>query len=52
MIRRMVRQAERLAFRTRLDLVSSHMGIVGSLAEFRETAVARRERRKPTYHGR
>jgi enoyl-CoA hydratase/carnithine racemase len=52
MIRRMVRQAERVDFRTHLDLVSSHMGIVGSLADLRETVSARREGRTPTYQGR
>jgi enoyl-CoA hydratase/carnithine racemase len=52
MIRRLVRQSERLDLRTHFDLVSSHMAVVGSLDDSREATAAWREKRQGQYHGR
>ena len=52
MIRRLVRQAERIDLRTHFDLVSSHAGVVGSLEDYHEAMRAFRERRPGTYLGR
>jgi enoyl-CoA hydratase/carnithine racemase len=51
MIRRLVRQADRIDLRTHLDLVSSHAGLVGSLDDYREAMSAFRERRPGVYVG-
>lgn len=52
MIRRLVRQSERLDLRTHFDLVSSHTGVVFTLEDSAEAARARRERRPARYRGR
>jgi enoyl-CoA hydratase/carnithine racemase len=40
MIKRLVRQAERIDFRTHLDLVSSHFGVISSLDDYAEAQQA------------
>jgi enoyl-CoA hydratase/carnithine racemase len=52
MIKRMVRQSERIDLRTHLDLVSSHFGVVSSLADYQEAALAFREKRAGEFRGR
>lgn len=52
MIRRLVRQSERIDLRTHYDLVSSHFGLVVSLEDYAEAADAFRERRTGRYQGR
>jgi enoyl-CoA hydratase/carnithine racemase len=51
MIRRLVRQAERIDLRTHLDLVSSHMGVVSALADAHEALAAQREKRPGRFVG-
>lgn len=52
MIKRLVRQSERIDLRTHLDLVSSHFGVVTSLADYEEAGRAFREKRPGRYEGR
>ena len=52
MIKRLVRSAERMDLRSHYDLVSSHFGIVSSLADYAEAQLAFREKRVGDYHGR
>lgn len=52
MIKRLVKQAERLDLRTHFDLVSSHMGIVATLDDSAEALAALREKRPGRYTGR
>ena len=52
MIKRLVKQAERLDLRTHFDLVSSHMGIVSTLEDSAEAIAALREKRPGRYNGR
>jgi hypothetical protein len=52
MIRRLVRQSERIDLRTHYDLVSSHFGLVVSLDDYAEAIGAFRERRTGRYQGR
>ncbi|MDQ1694931.1 MAG: hypothetical protein QOJ03_284 [Frankiaceae bacterium] len=52
MIRRLVRQAERIDLRTHFDLVSSHFGVVSALDDYDEAGRAFREKRAGTYKGR
>jgi enoyl-CoA hydratase/carnithine racemase len=52
MIRRLVRQSERVDLRTHFDLVSSHFGVVTSLADYDEAGRAFREKRPGQYEGR
>ena len=52
MIRRLVRQSERIDLRTHYDLVSSHFGLVVSLDDYAEATDAFRERRTGRYQGR
>jgi len=52
MIRRLVRQSERIDLRTHYDLVSSHFGLVVSLDDYAEATDAFRERRPGRYQGR
>jgi enoyl-CoA hydratase/carnithine racemase len=52
MIRRLVRQSERIDLRTHYDLVSSHFGLVVSLDDYAEAIGAFRERRAGRYQGR
>jgi enoyl-CoA hydratase/carnithine racemase len=52
MIRRLVRQSERIDLRTHYDLVSSHFGLVVSLDDYAEAVDAFRERRTGRYQGR
>jgi enoyl-CoA hydratase/carnithine racemase len=52
MIRRLVRQSAHLDLRTHFDLVSSHMGVVGSLDDYIEAAASFREGRVGRYEGR
>jgi hypothetical protein len=51
MIKRLVKQAERLDLRTHFDLVSSHMGIVATLDDSAEALAALREKRPGRYVG-
>jgi len=51
MIKRLVRQAERVDLRTHYDLVSSHFGIVTSLDDYAEAQAAFAEKRRPSYRG-
>jgi enoyl-CoA hydratase/carnithine racemase len=52
MIRRLVRQAERVDLRTHFDLVSSHFGVVSALEDYQEAGRAFREERPGSYSGR
>jgi enoyl-CoA hydratase/carnithine racemase len=52
MIRRLVRQSERVDLRTHFDLVSSHFGVVTSLSDYEEAGRAFREKRPGEYEGR
>lgn len=52
MIRRLMRQSAHLDLRTHFDLVSSHMGIVGSLDDYNEAVASFRDGRPGHYHGR
>lgn len=49
MIKRAVKQSERLDLRTALDLISSHFGIAATLDDAREGIAAFREHRRPEY---
>jgi enoyl-CoA hydratase/carnithine racemase len=51
MIRRLIRQADNLDLRTHFDLVSSHMGVVASLAVTAEAVAALQERRTGRFIG-
>ena len=51
MIKRLVRSAERMDLRSHYDLVSSHFGIVSSLADYAEAQLAFREKRVGHYQG-
>jgi enoyl-CoA hydratase/carnithine racemase len=52
MIRRLVRQSERVDLRTHFDLVSSHFGVVSSLEDYEEAGRAFREKRPGQFGGR
>lgn len=52
MIKRLVRFSERMDLRSHLDLVSSHFGVVSSLADYTESQAAFKERRPGDYRGR
>jgi enoyl-CoA hydratase/carnithine racemase len=52
MIRRLVRQSERVDLRTHFDVVSSHFGIVSALDDYQEAARAFQEKRPGSYRGR
>jgi enoyl-CoA hydratase/carnithine racemase len=52
MIRRLVRQSERVDLRTHFDLVSSHFGVVTSLADYEEAGRAFQEKRPGQFRGR
>lgn len=52
MIKRLVRQAERMDLRTHLDLVSSHFGIVTTLDDYAEAQGAFAEKRPGRFQGR
>jgi enoyl-CoA hydratase/carnithine racemase len=52
MIKRLVRTSESVDLRTHYDLVSSHFGVVSTLADHTEAQAAFRERRPGVYEGR
>lgn len=52
MIKRAVRQSERIDLRTHLDLISSHFGVISSLDDYAEAQAAFKERRPGNYKGR
>lgn len=52
MIKRTTYQSQRIDFRTSLDLVSSHMGIVRSTADSVEAYRSFVEKRSPKFTGR
>jgi enoyl-CoA hydratase/carnithine racemase len=52
MIKRLVRQAERIDLRTHYDLVSSHFGVVTALDDYAEAQSSFTEKRRPNYYGR
>ena len=52
MIKRLVRQSERMDFRSHLDLVSSHFGVVSALEDYAEAHRAFAERRPGRFIGR
>jgi enoyl-CoA hydratase/carnithine racemase len=51
MIRRLVRQAERVDLRTHFDVVSSHFGVVSALEDCAEAAQAFSEKRPGVFIG-
>jgi enoyl-CoA hydratase/carnithine racemase len=52
MIKRLVRQAERVDLRTHFDMVSSHFGVVTALDDYAEAQAAFAERRQGRFRGR
>ena len=52
MIKRLVYQSMRLDLRTRLDLVSSHMGLVRQTSDHKEGVQAFKDKRPPKFTGR